>query len=258
MQRILGFLSFNDFFVLASLCKRGVDLAHKGFLARGIVYWRADGRASGASHRVLRRGLGCIRQTEADYDSALTGAGKIKIVAVGDRGTGKTSFIKAFIVGDEFEAVNNLPVEPPFVVRCCCITNNKELDLGLLTVTLCDLPLDENLQEVLCFNACDVALFFFCDAQTFAGAELWLKRVQQYAQYIIIVEAKSEGEGVGDELRARAQDLASQIGGYFVRTSAKRNFNIVHCVRMAIFAKFLWSKQQKQSNLRASKRCLVQ
>lgn len=199
--------------------------SHKAFLARGIVFWKADGRATGVSFRVMRRGLGCLRQSEEDF--SFDGP-SIKIVCVGDAKTGKTSFVRSFVLGDEVLPEPNLPVEAPSVTRCCVI--NKEMDLPLLKVTLCDLPTDESIRKGMCYPGMDVALLFFCDAASLASCEAWLRDIREYVQQrVILVESKVEGNGVGDELRAQAAALAEQVGALLVqvpkREGKKRLFS---------------------------------
>jgi hypothetical protein len=59
------------------------------------------------------------------------------------------------------------------------------------------------------------------------------------------------------ELRKEAEALASQVGGLFVRVSAKRGFNVVHTVRLAVLSILAFQQQQQQQqNLRASKKCV--
>jgi hypothetical protein len=221
VQRILGFLSFNSLFTLSCVNKRGFDLAHKAFLSRGILHWRADDR-SGRTWRVLRRGIGCARDGSDFQD----GPNSVKIVCVGDPKTGKTCFCRSFAYGEDFhidfKAV--LPVEPPLVIRGCMVTSNAELDL--LNVAIWDMPVDETLRREVAFSGMDVAIVFFNDATSFASVEHWLREVRAFVRFgVVLAESKCEGEGVGDELRAAAAKLASSCGGCFVQVCLPKKSN---------------------------------
>src|SRR5690242_19937373 len=98
VMRVLRELGFNSLFALACTGRRGLDLCHKAMLERGVVLWKVDGRDAGLVWRAMRRGMGCVRAGEDDFEGPEPAA---KVVCVGDAGTGKTSFVRCFARGAE-------------------------------------------------------------------------------------------------------------------------------------------------------------
>jgi GTPase SAR1 family protein len=186
----------------------------------------------------MRRGIGCVRSGEHDFDGPEPVA---KVVCLGDVRTGKTSFVHCFIGGGEqFVEGAVLPVEPPYVERVAVIAPDC-MELPLLRLVLCDVPQEAELRRRLCYAGIHVALLFFCDRASFEGLRAWLEEIGELLEHgrAVVVRAKSDLAGAEDAaLAEEARQLARQLGGPYVECSAKRSVNVVQAVRLACKARF--------------------
>ncbi len=258
VMRVLEYLGFNSLFVLGCTSKRGWDLCHKALLTRGVLFFRADGRDTGMTWRVLRRGMGFLRLGDGDYDGAEP---LCKIVCVGEPLTGKTAFVRCFAHEGEYSEGALLPVEPPHVVRACMV-NVGGAELPLMRLMVCDMPEDAQLRRRLCYAGCHVALLMYSDRSSFVALGKWAEEVKEHVgQRVVVVQNKSDtGEASVPEEEAR--QLATGLGGTFVKSSAKRSSNVVLAVRLACIARFRPLDEEEESEgkdkRRNSAKCSVQ
>jgi GTPase SAR1 family protein len=258
VMRLLRSLGFNSLFALACTGRRGLDLAHMALLECGVVAWKVDGRDAGLVWRAMRRGIGCVRAAEDDFDGPEP---VVKIVCVGDPGTGKTSFVRCFASGAEhFEQGAVLPVERPCVERVAVIAPDCP-DMPLARLVLCDVPQEAELRRRMCYEGMHVALLFFVDRASLEGLSQWVEELGPLLEpgRAIVMRAKCDVTGEDEStLAADARQLAAELGGRYVECSATRASNIVLAVRLACKARFRTPPVNNRASARSSKKCTIQ
>jgi small GTP-binding protein len=151
----------------------------------------------------------------------------LKIVLIGDKGVGKTSFLKKYtdgIFNEKYEQTVGSEMK-----ICYYSYNNK-----IIKIHFCDIAGHEKYRSLInthCKNmSYIIVLFDVCNEDSFINIRDWMKDIEKYKKentQMILVGNKSDQhtdlQKINDDL---GYALADELGCQYIKASAKNNINV--------------------------------